>query len=60
MGSEMCIRDRFDRSPTGLINGKNETEVDFSYKDADNSKLGTAMFNMRYIDKMLEGTNYDW
>lgn len=51
---------RFDASPTGLLHGKNEKEVDFSYDKADNVKLGMAMYNMRYIDKLLEGTNNEW
>ena len=46
----------FDNSPSGLINGKNEIEVDFDHKGADNKQLGIAAHNMRYIDKLLEGT----
>jgi len=46
----------FDKSPSGLINGKNEIEVDFDHKGADNKQLGIAAHNMRYIDKLLEGT----
>ena len=44
----------FDQSPTGLIDGKNEIEVDFSHKGADNTQIRMAMENCRYIDKMLE------
>ena len=44
----------FDQSPTGLINGKNEIEVDFSHKGADNTQIRMAMENCRYIDKLLE------
>ena len=51
---------KFDKSPTGLYHGKHEKEVDFSHKDADNQKLGKAMYNMRYIDMLLEDTNYEW
>ena len=50
----------FDNSPSGLIDGKNEIEVDFDHKGADNKLLGIAAHNMRYIDKLLEGTDYVW
>ena len=43
---------RFDQSPTGLINGKFEKEVDFSYnkEDADTS---AALDNVNYIERMI-------
>ena len=44
----------FDNSPTGLINGKFEEEVDFNYHTSDNTKIDLAKFNMKYIDKLLE------
>jgi hypothetical protein len=44
----------FDNSPSGLIAGKNEIEVDFDHKGADNKQLGIAAHNMRYIDMLLE------
>lgn len=44
---------QFDNSPTGLINGKNEIEVDFSHKDATMPQLGLAMKNIRYIDDLI-------
>ena len=47
----------FDNSPTGLIDGKNEIEVDFSHKGADNTQIRMAMENCRYIDKLLENLN---
>jgi len=50
----------FDNSPSGLIAGKNEIEVDFDHNNADNKLLGIAAHNMRYIDMLLEGTNYDY
>ena len=50
----------FDNSPSGLIAGKNEIEVDFDHKGADNKLLGVAAHNMRYIDMLLEGTNDDY
>lgn len=46
----------FDNSPTGLIEGKNEIEVDFAHTGADNKLLGKAMANTRYIDMLLEGS----
>ncbi|CAB5220912.1 hypothetical protein UFOVP245_45 [uncultured Caudovirales phage] len=42
----------FDRSPTGLINGKFEEEVDFNFKTDDTAKLDLAKANMEYIDKL--------
>lgn len=48
----------FDNSPSGLVNGKNEIEVDFDHDTADNKQLGIAAHNMRYIDMLLEGTTY--
>jgi hypothetical protein len=44
----------FDYSPTGLINGKFEKEVDFAYDDATIEELGVAMRNVKYIDNFLE------
>ena len=44
----------FDNSPTGLIDGKNEIEVNFSHKGADNTQIGMAIENCRYIDNLLE------
>ena len=44
----------FDNSPTGLIEGKNEIEVDFSHRTGENIRLGKAAHNMRYIDTLLE------
>ena len=44
----------FDSSPTGLINGKFELEVDFAYDDATIEELGVAMRNVKYIDNLLE------
>ena len=45
----------FDNSPTGLINGKFETEVDFNYSGGD-TKM--AISNMRYIDSLCIGRWY--
>jgi len=44
----------FDNSPTGLINGKNEIEVDFNHHLADITQIASAMKNIRYIDQLLE------
>ena len=44
---------RFDSSPTGLIDGKFEKEVDFSYANELSSKtVSDVFFNIRTIDKM--------
>ncbi len=43
---------RFDKSPTGLIDGKFEEEVDFDYNTADREKIILAKENVRYIDKL--------
>lgn len=44
----------FDDSPSGLIDGKFEEEVDFDFETDDNNLLNTAMFNLDYIDKLCE------
>ena len=43
----------FDKSPTGLVNGKFEKEVDFSFESADNKWM--AQSNMTYIDNLCGG-----
>ena len=43
---------RFDGSPTGLIDGKFEKEVDFDFKCEDNSLVDLARDNMDYIDRL--------
>lgn len=45
---------KFDNSPTGLINGKNEIEVDFSHKQATVEQLALARRNILYIEQLLE------
>jgi len=45
---------KFDDSPTGLINGKNEIEVDFNHDWATLDQVALAMKNIRYIDELLE------
>lgn len=49
---------RFDRSPTGLIDGKFEKEVDFNFYTQDSNKLDLAQANMEYIDKLCNA--YIW
>lgn len=44
----------FDQSPTGLINGKNEIEVDFQHNDATVDQLLSAVRNINYIERQLE------
>jgi hypothetical protein len=44
----------FDNSPTGLITGKNEIEVDFDHSSATIPQIAAAMRNIRYIDEQLE------
>jgi len=44
----------FDKSPTGLIDGKFEKEVDFNFETSDNKLLQLASANKRLIDKMCE------
>ena len=46
---------RFDNSPSGLINGKNEIEVDFDYNKSTMKQLGNAAYNINYIDRLIEG-----
>jgi len=50
---------RFDNSPTGLVDGKFEEEVDFAYSvDLPVDILNTTMYNIGYIDK-LAGAHSD-
>lgn len=42
----------FDDSPTGLMNGKFEKEVDFSAVFTDTKSIELARSNMHYIDKL--------
>jgi hypothetical protein len=45
---------RFDTSPTGLLQGKFEKEVDFNHKELDNSLIDLARDNMDYIDGLCK------
>ena len=48
----------YDLSPTGLIDGKFELEVDFNFKTYDVGLVQLAQHNRRYID-MLTGAHND-
>ena len=45
---------KFDESPTGLVDGKFEKEVDFNHECKDNSLIELALYNMNYIDRLCE------
>lgn len=45
----------FDTSPTGLLNGKFEKEVDFNFIMSDYSRLELAKSNMMYINNLCNG-----
>ncbi len=49
----------FDNSPTGLIDGKNEIEVDFDHDSGDIASIALAMKNIKFIDDQLPGEYYD-
>jgi hypothetical protein len=42
----------YDNSPTGLINGKNETEVDFHFHTTDQKLIDTALYNRKIIERL--------
>ena len=44
----------FDTSPTGLINGKFEKEVDFNFESESRTLVNNAINNIIYIDKLCE------
>ena len=43
---------KFDNTPTGLLSGKFEKEVDFDFETNDNDLISLAKDNMEYIDKL--------
>jgi len=47
----------FDGSPTGLIDGKFEKEVDFNFTTKDTSLLEKAKKNIKYIDTLCGNDN---
>ena len=42
----------FDNSPTGLINGKNEIEVDFNHNVLDHGQMTKCVNNVKFIDEL--------
>jgi len=51
----------FDSSPTGLVDGKFEKEVDFDLPLSDNEELDDCVFyNIEYIDTLCEGFVYGY
>lgn len=49
----------FDESPTGMMKGKFEKEVDFSHDSATIDDVGLAMRNLKYIDNLIIKAMYD-
>ena len=51
---------RFDNSPTGLINGKFELEVDFDASgDLTVDQITNTLYNIGYIDELIERLYYE-
>lgn len=48
---------QYDMSPTGLVNGKFEKEVDFNFTTSDPWLLTLADQNLKYIDTVLDTYN---
>jgi len=44
----------FDKTPTGLVTGKFEKEVDFNFRTTDNKLIKLAKDNVSYIDKLVD------
>jgi hypothetical protein len=45
---------RFDNSPTGMIEGKFETEVDFAHNETLTTEiLNSTLYNIEYIDRLV-------
>jgi len=44
----------FDQSPSGLVDGKYEVEVDFNHNTATLNQMAKAMKNCFYIDQLIE------
>ena len=42
----------FDNTPTGLVDGKFELEVDFDHQEADDTLIALAKANVRYINRL--------
>ena len=45
---------RFDQSPSGLMEGKFEHEVDFAYSSCDLDSIKDAMYNCAFINKKVK------
>jgi hypothetical protein len=50
----------FDESPTGLIDGKNEIEVDFDHNSGDIASIALAMKNIKFIDDQLPSVSGEY
>lgn len=51
---------RFDNSPTGLVNGKFELEVDFDLKgNLTVDQINDVLYNVEYIDNLIERLYYE-
>jgi len=51
---------RFDNSPTGLVNGKFELEVDFDLKgNLTVDQINDVLYNVGYIDNLIERLYYE-
>ena len=51
---------RFDNSPTGLINGKFEKEVDFDIRGKLTvDQVNDTLYNISYIDNLIERIYYE-
>lgn len=51
---------KFDNSPTGLVNGKYEAEVDFDYQgDLSVDQIADVLYNIDYIDELIERLYYE-
>lgn len=50
----------FDLSPTGMLNGKFEKEVDFNFNTDDELLISTALSNMNQIDALTSNVEAAW
>jgi len=51
---------RFDSSPTGLVNGKFEKEVDFDYRSTLTvDQLNDVLYNIDFIDNLVKPIRYE-
>ena len=50
---------KFDNSPSGLIDGKIESHVDFNHNSGTIDQIGMAMYNCQYIDNLLTEDDND-